>query len=406
MIVEVAGVSTRNKGAELMLIAIAEHFASRAGEIQLAVDVDFGSYDDRARYGLRTVMHRVPYRKRAFLRVALSHWLMPPQLQVAYGLVAERNIDVVLDASGFAFGDQLGAKRSEEFAESVTRWRAAGKKIVLLPQALGPFETPRVRRAFATVLRHADLIYARETTSFEHVRRIGCSMSNVRQAPDFTNLVSAELPSGFRALPRMACIVPNHRMVEKTTAEVKGRYVPVLADCVRELIRCGCAPTIVLHDSVVDETLVDPLRTALGHEIPVLREDDPRRLKGILGAAHVVVGSRFHALVGALSQNVPCIGIGWSHKYEMLFEDYDCPECLMPGNATLEEVRAAVKLVAVEPARGRTIDRISRASNDQKERTRQLWSEVDETLGLAAGTSCVSKPSDTGLLAKSARESA
>lgn len=195
-------------------------------------------------------------------------------------------------------------------------------------------------------------------------------------------------------------------MVEKTTPEVKGRYIPVLADCVRELIRCGCTPTIVLHDSVVDETLVDPLQTALGHEVPVLREDDPRRLKGILGAAHMVVGSRFHALVGALSQSVPCIGIGWSHKYEMLFEDYDCSECLMPGTATLEEVRAAVKLVAVEPARTRMIDRISRASNEQKQRTRQLWLEVDETLGLAAGTGCVPTPSESGLLANSARESA
>ena len=69
------------------------------------------------------------------------------------------------------------------------------------------------------------------------------------------------------------------------------------------------------------------------------------KIKGILGSCEATIGSRFHGLVSALSQNVPTIAIGWSHKYNMLFRDYDFSEGLMNILADDEEINQKLKLL-------------------------------------------------------------
>jgi polysaccharide pyruvyl transferase WcaK-like protein len=44
--------------------------------------------------------------------------------------------------------------------------------------------------------------------------------------------------------------------------------------------------------------------------------------RSIIGRCEYLVGSRFHALVFALSQGVPCTALGWSHKYEELMSQF------------------------------------------------------------------------------------
>jgi colanic acid/amylovoran biosynthesis protein len=377
MFIEVTGVSTRNKGAELMLIAVQEHYLPCAPAVRLAVDHTFGEYSERARYGLWT--------RPVASKLGWSAWttqLMPRPVRNACGLVLEKDIDVVIDAAGFAFGGQLGPRRCEKFASDVRRWKQQGKKIVLLPQALGPFDTPRLQKAFREVLSAADLVYARDRASFAHCAELEAPSANLRLAPDFTNLVAGELPPGFEPHSRTAYIVPNHRMVEKTDESAGKSYLPFLTQVVQELRRLDLSPSILLHDVGVDETLVEPLQRSLSAPIPVLREPDPRRLKGILGCARVVVGSRFHALVGALSQGVPCLGVGWSHKYEMLFEDYGCAECLVPLTATCEEIRGLLSRMAADPDRSQAVAGLQRASAKQLQRTIAMWSEVDALLGI------------------------
>ena len=138
MIIQIAGVGTENKGAELMFIAIKQHLAERDAKILLACDPGFGSYSERASYGL--------YSKLSTSRIGRS-WLavklMPASFRLAYGLAGDRDIAAVFDASGFAFSDQFGPRRTERFAKDVMLWKKQGKKVILLPQALGPFETPR-----------------------------------------------------------------------------------------------------------------------------------------------------------------------------------------------------------------------------------------------------------------------
>lgn len=60
----------------------------------------------------------------------------------------------------------------------------------------------------------------------------------------------------------------------------------------------------------------------------LLQKNNPRRLKRLIGTSYALIGPRFHAIVNSLSQGIPTMGMGWSHKYVHLFQDYACEDLL------------------------------------------------------------------------------
>jgi len=370
--VQATGTGTANKGAELLLIAIQQHLRQVAPEVELAVTSDFGPFEDRARYGLRTVLPEAPKG-----RWWLAGKMMPAAFRRTCGVVRETDVSAVLDASGFAFGDQLGADRVQRFAEEVRRWKRQGKPVILLPQALGPFENPAVRHAFQDVLDHADLVYARDDISHGHARRLN-HKDKLRLAPDFTNLVST--PNClFSPKPEFgSLVVPNHRMLEKTDKATGEAYIPFLGRCFDELEALQLKPAILLHDDDVDHQLVKPLCKQLGHEVPVITDRDPLRLKSLLGKARVVIGSRFHALVSALSQGVPSIAAGWSHKYEMLLRDYGCENRVLSVDSNSDLIRETIQSVSWNWRKCH--EQLSERAATQRERVCKMWKEVTPLL--------------------------
>ena len=303
-----------------MLVAIREHFADRS-DVQLAVDQFFGAYAERAQYGL-------------LQKVALNGWgrsrlaveLMPDAFRRAFGLVRDDDVEVLLDAAGFAFGDQHPAQRTIDFARRVEAAKQAGKKVILLPQALGPFQRPPIREAFARIVAAADLVFARDDVSMQHAQEAAGAANHLKQASDFTNLVKPALSVDSDASKRVA-IVPNERMIEKAESEDEAAaYVPLMVQCIRAVVDHGLQPALLIHGQN-DRPLAETIQQEAEHEVTLHEETDPVALKRFLGESHLVIGSRFHALVGALSQGVPAIGTSWSHKYEMLFTSTTAPRC-------------------------------------------------------------------------------
>src|SRR5690606_34992684 len=71
-------------------------------------------------------------------------------------------------------------------------------------------------------------------------------------------------------------------------------------------------------------------------------------LLALVRSSHLVISSRYHALVAALANGVPSVALGWSEKYPSLFDDFSVPELAVAMDrphsrqAAVETVRTAL----------------------------------------------------------------
>jgi polysaccharide pyruvyl transferase WcaK-like protein len=223
MIIEIRGTGFRNKGAELMLAAIVDRFRWTMPEVRLAVRPSVGPYSRRAHYGLLQVFDPRSAGRLGWFIERIVHRGYRSQ----YGLVAESEIDAVLDASGFALGDAWQPEWVEGTARTFERWHRDGKKIILLPQALGPFENAPIRNAARRAFACTHLVYARDAESANHVRDLLADTAVLREAPDFTGLVEGRLPADFEVRERLVALVPNAQMLRHGDSATRTQYVPL-----------------------------------------------------------------------------------------------------------------------------------------------------------------------------------
>jgi colanic acid/amylovoran biosynthesis protein len=298
-------------------------------------------------------------------------------------------MDAVLDASGFRYtdDDRYGPRSARELATNATRWHRRGMPVVLLPQALGPFRTPAVREPFRRALDGVSLVFARDPESAAHVRELLPGDERVRLAPDFTIPLAGAAPTDLSPLVGegpFAAIVPNDRMLERTDPEVAARYVAFLETVVLEVTALGLRPVLVLHETARDAPFADRLRPSLGPDPRIVAIGDPLALKGILGAARMVVSSRYHALISAMSQAVPVVATGWSHKYATLLESFGCGEQLLDPRAEVDEIRARLAVACDGASRDAMTGTLRARTAAQSEEVRVMWDAVRARLGLPA----------------------
>lgn len=386
MYVEIRKAGFVNKGAELMLHAVLQQLARQFPDARKVMEPG----RDNSPY---------PYENRAALRLYQKAWLwrlgipfgdlaglLPARLREMYGVVLDKELDVVLDAAGFAYSDQWGAGLSQELARSTRRWKNNGTKVILLPQAFGPFRDRKSQDAVKTFVDNADLIFARDPVSYQYLTDIVGKREHIKLYPDFTNLVEGVLPDYFDPHEQRVCLVPNYRMVDKTRGSVAQGYLPFLQRAAKMLLERDAKPFLLIHEGEDDLRLAEQVSRAVGG-LPILRETDPLAIKGILGACRGTLGSRFHGLVSALSQGVPSLATGWSHKYQMLFADYGFEQGVLDINLADAELAKALDYLTDASRMSALSATLRTRSAALKAQSRTMWDEVFGVLKTARGAS-------------------
>jgi len=367
MMVEIRGVSFVNKGAELMLYAILQKISEQWPNADFVMEPRGYStpYAERAKLGL----YQKPMFPEHELLFNLMRFFIPDKLWKQYGVVYDSEVDVVLDASGFAYSDQMGEKKSILLAKAVKKWKRQGTKIILLPQAFGPFSSPTIRNAVKVIVEHTDIIFARDKISYDYLTEVAGERENIKIAPDFTNLVNGIFPESFDRNKNRFCIVPNQKMIDSTSPEKSALYVPFLISCLKILKEKGENPFLLVHCRK-DADLAKLVVTGFGEPLEIVFESNPLVIKGILGACSGVISSRFHGLVSALSQGVPSLATGWSHKYKMLFEEYRLEDGLIEPGADISEIKAIINKATDADTRQSIREKLKARSEDLKKKKR------------------------------------
>ncbi len=387
-VVEILGPWLLNKGDDLMLRAVADRLGPRH---RLAASSDLGANGEGegpdllrvlwppspGDYGAEFRAGSVSRGIRLLKRDAALRLLPAPAL-ARLGYASGRSVTGLLDCSGFAYGDQWSTRRPERRLEYLTRVKRRGCRLILLPQALGPFQEPHVRDSVRELLEQFDLVFARDRHSLQHVQGLGLTGPQVDVVPDITHLVRPAPPRDPGLWANRVCVVPNARMLDKTSPEVSRRYVAFLTRGIQAFREGGLDPCLVLHERN-DGSLVTEILDRLRFALPVVDEDG-LVTKGILGASQAVLSSRYHALVGALSQGTPALGTSWSHKYEALFQEYGCTEYLLRPDRSPEEVEGVIREFLDPARRGALREQLTRVSRGHQAAVAGMWERVEGTL--------------------------
>jgi colanic acid/amylovoran biosynthesis protein len=372
MLYEIKGIGFPNKGAELMLAAVIDAVREFDKDARFCSNPS-ASYAHRSRFGLlQKITHGFRY-----VHEGLLGELVPKSICARYGLVTEKEVDVVLDASGYAYGDPWGAAKAGRYlADHIARYKRQGKTVVLLPQAFGPFVNPDMKRAMREILNHADLVFARDDISYRYLEEIAPS-APLHRFPDFTNLVvprpRAVPPPGNVAL------IPNQKMVQMNVCDSKERYVDFIVKAAESVRAEGAAPFLLNHEGERDRDLASRVRQKI--DIPCVEEEDARVIKAVIQSCRFIFSSRFHGIVSALSQGVPAIAFGWSHKYEALLESYDCKSLLVTMDNAVESLPSLIGRLMDDTSLNATREKILAAAEQQKSESRAMWRMVADRVG-------------------------
>jgi len=263
---------------------------------------------------------------------------------------AVNQVDAILDVSGFAYGDVWGAVNAEKTWIYAYYAYKKHKPYIFLPQAWGPFKKRSVARSTRDMIRWSPLVCVRDQQSLSYVKELlGWQDGSVRLTPDVAFSFQPEPPEVGEKLIRelhvgkggspLIGIVPNMRVYERMPGSAReNRYVQLMADVIQWAWRLGASALLIPHeisfakDPQDDRFLCRLIKDEVGDGGPVAVLDgmySASEIKSVIGCIDLLVSSRFHSIVAALSCRIPAVVLGWSHKYVELMRSVDMEDLVL-----------------------------------------------------------------------------
>ena len=323
MIIEIKGAGFVNKGAELMLKSILYKKGIFNENVKFIVNMFSGSFKNRHSSGVGHLawLHTWNYLIVSQI-IEIFFSLIPKKIRRYFNIYLPKEVDYILDISGFIYSDQFDPRASQRVAAYYEKRALDGVKIILMPQAVGPFENPQIKVAVLKIFELANLIFIRDKISFSYIQDLNKNIKHAYLCPDFTLLVNENDDGLNKNLFGKVCIIPNEKIFSSKKISFKS-YINTLKQIISFCKDKNIEVFFLVHEAKKDLKLLKEISNSLDFNIEYIIERDPLKLKCIIKYSKFVVSSRYHGLISSLYQGVPIIATGWSHKYHELLCEYD-----------------------------------------------------------------------------------
>lgn len=246
-----------------------------------------------------------------------------------------RNADFIVDISGYALGSNWNDKVCNDYLDILEFAQGFGIPVYLMPQSFGPFDFGADRQALderiGRLLPTAKVIFAREQEGYDAlVNTYG--LTNVCLAMDLVlGNKGIDLDKVFKRRPVMnlpeiaansVAVIPNSMNASVSSQEA---VLTMYTEAVDKLLSLGKTVYLLSH-STMDAALCRTLKERfVNNEGTVLMEQDFSCLEfnELVLKFQYLVASRFHSIVHAYKNGVPCIALGWATKYHNLLKLFD-----------------------------------------------------------------------------------
>lgn len=236
-----------------------------------------------------------------------------------------RTFDMVIDTrAGDSFADIYGVSR---LLTMNLMQEIAGKArvpVVLGPQTIGPFTTRRGRLLARRALHQATAAMARDPHSAATAARLGGPVDVL--CTDVVFAIAPVAPVAHRDV-----VLNVSGLLWQSNPHVDHhQYRDLVITLSGQLLRAGRGLTLLSHvidspdpdnDVPASNELADVLETR-GHDRPeILIPDSLEDARRHIASATVLIGSRMHACLNALSLGVPALSLSYSRKFEPLLAE-------------------------------------------------------------------------------------
>ena len=287
-------------------------------------------------------------------------------------ITTPNEIDVVLNCQGYCYSDHFihGIDDYNYYGKFYSAFNKQGRKIILLPQAFGPYENEWSKRTMQEVYHAVDKIFCRESISFEHLKQIISDTDKISISSDFTCLCNpSETPSIYLPQKEYVLLVPNFNMLRYISREA---YLYYLSSIIKHLSKAPYSIYLLNHEGIEDLNILKDLNQQLDSPLPIISNLSAFEYKSIIKDCKLLISDRFHALVSGLTQGVPCLYAGWSYKYEELFKEHKCTN----SRLDVKDTDSSIKII--DEALSTPQPYISKAGCEKllEGKVKDMWEEV------------------------------
>jgi colanic acid/amylovoran biosynthesis protein len=271
--------------------------------------------------------------------------------------------DLILDLSGDSFSDWQN--RSIVNVLALLPAILLKKPFVFFSQSIGPFNFWALPFA-RFCLDNSNLIVIREEVTKHYLECINVKNRSLFLAGDCAYLLKpAPLARVLEILQECHILRQQRPLIGISISAFmmdhffKGQgadYLSVMSKIVDYLVESKSAYVVLIPHSISPSYYVNDDTYAIRgvyrlvknkRQVRIVGNDyDARELKGIIGFCDFFIGCRMHANIAAISQNIPTVALGWSHKYYGIMKRVGMEEYVINlENLSFEELKAKINML-------------------------------------------------------------
>lgn len=243
--------------------------------------------------------------------------------------------DIVLDiGQGDSFADIYGKYRYQKIDLVHRLARLLNKKYVLLPQTIGPFANPDIRRKAVKSIGKAVFVMTRDKQSYDYVREIAPNQNHLREYIDVAFFLPYKKKtfegSGVHVGLNISALLWNGGYTRDNQFGLKCVYQKVIRKVIDTFL---AMPDVTIH--LIPHVVLSERNIENDYEVSydLYEEYDSDRLvlaplflspvdaKSYISGLDFFMGARMHATIAAFSSGVPVVPMAYSRKFNGLFID-------------------------------------------------------------------------------------
>jgi len=299
------------------------------------------------------------------VRLKIDNFIINSASKVAFDLF--RNADVVIIAGGGTFG---GAKYRSLTGNLFPIYLAKklGKKVMVYGPSVEPFTSKVVKIVTRYILNRADLITVREELTLDLLKSLRITAPLHLTADPAFLIGNESLRAGHSLLAEAGIPMATDRLMigvtirdwnfprEKNSSHKREMYLDALLQGIEKILAARDDVSIVIFNTSInasfgddDRVIASQIKMKLSpnvrNRVNLLTGDyAPQETKAMIGNMEILVATRFHSAVFALSMGIPLIMVAPEpHKNHGIMKMMDLTDYTMDASSvTPETLFAAV----------------------------------------------------------------